>query len=113
MIYEIFNLYCYFHYEASKLRRWYSHQAKLGEIMDRLDEIEQKLKEKASREYVKNYKPLDRVEVKFDWDRKTDLSTMAYTKAKEQVLTFEEYNEQTGEVVERTEYGTLYGWRTI
>lgn len=65
----------------------------------------------ASREYVKNYKPLDRVEVKFDWDRKTDLSTMAYTKAKEQVLTFEEYNEQTGEVVERTEYGTLYGWQ--
>lgn len=65
----------------------------------------------ASREYVKNYKPLDRVEVKFDWDRKTDLSTMAYTKAKEQVLTVEEYNEQTGEVVEKTEYGTLYGWQ--
>ena len=36
---------------------------------------------------------------------------MAYTKAKEKVLTFEEYNEQTGEVVERTEYGTLYGWQ--
>ena len=65
----------------------------------------------ASREYVKNYKPLDKVEINFEWDRKTDPAKMAYTKAKQEVIVYEEYDETTGEVVEKTKYGTLYGWQ--
>ena len=65
----------------------------------------------ASREYVKNYKPLDKVEINFEWDRKTDPAKMAYTKAKQEVIVYEEYDETTGEVVQKTKNGTLYGWQ--
>lgn len=65
----------------------------------------------ASREYVKNYKPLDKVEINFEWDRKTDLAKMAYEKAKNEIITKEVYEENLFEPTHTTEYGTLYGWQ--
>jgi hypothetical protein len=52
------------------------------------------------------YAPLDRVEVSFMWDRKTDLAKMAYEKAKTQKLT--KYDEETHKEVEVE--GVLFGW---
>ena len=65
----------------------------------------------ASRENAENYQAIDKVEVRFMWDRKTNPAEMAYEKAKTQVETETEYNEN-GAVKERKikEYGALYGW---
>lgn len=65
----------------------------------------------ASRENTKNYKPLDEVEVRFIWDRKTDPAKMAYETAKTEVRTVEKKNEETGEIYTETEVGTLFGWQ--
>lgn len=65
----------------------------------------------ASRERTKNYQPIDKVEVRFEWDRKSNPVEMAYAKAKEQIESVEVYNEATGEVITETKYGTLYGWQ--
>jgi hypothetical protein len=59
-----------------------------------------------SREATTKYEPLDRVEVSFEWDRKTDLAKMAYEKAKTQMVT--KYDEQTHKEVEVE--GVLFGW---
>jgi hypothetical protein len=64
----------------------------------------------ASRENAQNYQAIDKVEVRFTWDRKTDPAKMAYETAKTEVKPFEHYNEETGETLTGTEYGTLYGW---
>ena len=66
----------------------------------------------ASRENAQNYKAIDKVEVRFTWDRKTDPAKMAYEMAKTQVEYETEYAED-GTIKERTvkEYGTLYGWQ--
>ena len=56
----------------------------------------------ANREYAKQYKAIDTVEIKFIWDRISDLSKMAYQAAKEQIITIEETAEE--------QFGLLYGW---
>jgi hypothetical protein len=65
----------------------------------------------ASRENAQTYQAIDKVEVRFMWDRKTDPAKMAYEEAKVQVELETVYNEN-GTVKERKvkEYGTLYGW---
>ena len=50
----------------------------------------------ANREYAKQYKALDTVEIKFIWDRLSDLSKMAYQAAKTQWVDI--LDEQTGEI---------------
>ena len=64
----------------------------------------------ANRENAKTYKAIDKVEVRFTWDRKTDLAKMAYETAKTETRTVERVNE-AGEVETVTENGTLYGWQ--
>lgn len=60
----------------------------------------------ASRENAQNFQPIDKVVVNFVWDRKTNVSRMAYEEAKSQV--YVETMEGGSEVVK---YGTLYGWQ--
>ena len=64
----------------------------------------------ASREATKRYKAMDKVEVYFIWDRKTDPAKSAYEAAKTQKREYTDYNPETGEELAMTEYGTLYGW---
>jgi hypothetical protein len=64
----------------------------------------------ASREAATTYKAIDKVEVNFLWDRKTDPAKMAYEKAKTEVIVKELYEENILEPLKVTEYGTLYGW---
>jgi hypothetical protein len=61
----------------------------------------------ASREATQTLKPIDKVEVHFTWDRKTDIAKVAYETARTE--TFERYDEETGKTI--TEQGTLYGWQ--
>ena len=65
----------------------------------------------SSRENAQTYRALDKVEVRFMWDRKSNPAEMAYEAAKKQVFLETEYNEN-GTVKERKvkEYGVLYGW---
>ena len=65
----------------------------------------------SSRENAQTYRALDKVEVRFMWDRKSNPVVMAYEAAKVQVELETEYN-PNGTVKERKvkEYGTLYGW---
>jgi hypothetical protein len=65
----------------------------------------------ASRERTKNYQPIDKVEVRFEWDRKSNPVEMAYAKAKEQVIVEEVYEENAFEPTHITKYGLLYGWQ--
>lgn len=60
-----------------------------------------------SRSATTEYAPLDRVEVTFNWDRKSDLAKMAYEEAKKQVLTQYDYETNKEEEVK----GVLYGWQ--
>lgn len=64
----------------------------------------------ASRENAQNYKALDKVEVHFTWDRKTDPAKMAYEAAKTETRTVEMYNEATHTAIPVTEKGALFGW---
>lgn len=65
----------------------------------------------ASREATKLYKPLDKVEVRFIWDRKTDPAKLAYETAKTETILVEEYDKETGETTQFVELGVLYGWQ--
>lgn len=58
----------------------------------------------SSRENTTLLKPIDKVEIYFDWDRKSDLVKMAYEKAKTQKLEVID-----GELIIE-KYGMLYGW---
>ena len=64
----------------------------------------------ASRENAKNYKAIDKVEVNFYWDRKTDPAKMAYETAKTDSIEIVKYDEETNAMLPITENGTLYGW---
>jgi hypothetical protein len=64
----------------------------------------------ASRENAQNYQAIDKVEVRFTWDRKTDPAKMAYEAAKTETRTVEMYNEATHTAIPVTEKGTLFGW---
>lgn len=61
----------------------------------------------STREAVENYQAIDKVEVRFVWDRKSDIAKTAYEAAKTQ--TIEKHNYETGETV--TENGVLFGWQ--
>lgn len=65
----------------------------------------------SSREATKQYNALDKVEINFTWDRKTDPAKMAYETAKTQVIEVSEYDEATNEFVTKNKLGTLYGWQ--
>lgn len=65
----------------------------------------------ASRENAQNYQALDKVEVHFKWDRKTDPAKMAYEAAKTETRTYEKYDEETHTAIPVTENGVLYGWQ--
>ena len=58
----------------------------------------------SSRDATKTLKPIDKVEVYFTWDRKSDLAKMAYEKAKTQIFV-----DLIGDTETKTE-GVLYGW---
>lgn len=64
----------------------------------------------ASRENAKNFKAIDKVEIYFTWDRKSNPVVMAYETAKTEVKQVERYIEATDETLKGTENGTLYGW---
>ena len=64
----------------------------------------------ATRENAEKYKPLDKVEVYFTWDRKTDPAKAAYEAAKVQARDVERYDEELKKSFVEKEYGTLYGW---
>lgn len=64
----------------------------------------------ASREATQNYVALDKVEIRFTWDRKTDPAKMAYLEAKTEKKVVPFFNEDLGETEEVEELGTLYGW---
>lgn len=64
----------------------------------------------ATREATQNYKPIDKVEVRFTWDRKNDIAKVAYETAKNETRTVDKVDEVTGETVSVTEHGTLFGW---
>ena len=63
----------------------------------------------ASRENIDKFAPVDKVEVNFTWDRKSDIAKTAYETAKAETRTVTNYNEK-GEPYTEVEYGTLYGW---
>ena len=63
----------------------------------------------ATRDDLNVYAPAETVEVRFTWDRKSDIAKTAYETAKAEKRTVEKYNEK-GEPYTETEYGTLYGW---
>lgn len=64
----------------------------------------------ASREAAEQYNAIDKVEVNFTWDRKTDPAKMAYEVAKTQMREVECYDHETFEKKTKVEYGALYGW---
>jgi hypothetical protein len=63
----------------------------------------------ASRKNAQSYQALDKVEVRFTWDRKTDPAKMAYEVAKTQEEERTHYKEDGTEEIVKV-YGTLYGW---
>lgn len=65
----------------------------------------------SSRENTKSLKPIDKVEVNFEWDRKSDLAKMAYETAKTQKGKEYVFDETTGNSTEIETYGTLFGWQ--
>lgn len=62
------------------------------------------------RENAKKYTPVDKVEVRFEWDRKTDPAKMAYEKAKTEVREVKKWDVETRKEYTVTEHGVLYGW---
>ena len=64
----------------------------------------------ASRESADKFAPIDKVEVNFTWDRKTNLAEAAYQAAKTEEHPYERFNRETLKIEKGTEYGTLYGW---
>lgn len=64
----------------------------------------------SSRNATENFKPLDKVEVRFEWDRKTDIAKLAYETAKTQRIKEEVYNEKFDSFVVEERDGVLFGW---
>lgn len=65
-----------------------------------------------TRENTQVLAPIDKVEVNFVWDRKTDLAKMAYETARNEVKTIEYLDEASGHIITKQELGTLYGWKS-
>ena len=64
----------------------------------------------ASREATQQYTPIDKVEVHFTWDRKTDPAKMAYETAKKETTAIKKYSAELHHPVIVNVNGTLYGW---
>ena len=64
----------------------------------------------SSRNATQNYKPIDKVEIPFVWDRKTDIAKLAYETAKTQKIKEQVFDELSGEYKEIEKEGVLYGW---
>ena len=65
----------------------------------------------SSRNATQNFVPIDKTEVNFEWDRKSNLAEMAYEKAKTQNFEIQEgWDEEKHEPITKIEYGLLYGW---
>ena len=64
----------------------------------------------ASREYAEKYKAIDKAEIRFKWDRKTNPAEMAYNLAKTEVKSYEKYDEETNTAIVVKENGILFGW---
>ena len=65
----------------------------------------------SSREAMSKYVPIDKVEVDFEWDRKTDLAKAAYEAAKTETHTVVTHNPKLDKFEPVTHYGVLYGWQ--
>lgn len=65
----------------------------------------------SSREATKQFKAIDKVEVHFTWDRKTDPAKQAYETAKTEVKEVETGLYADEKAITEKEYGTLYGWQ--
>ncbi len=64
----------------------------------------------SSRTATQDFRPIDKVEIPFTWDRKTDIARVAYETAKTQLI--REYTEdEDGNIVEVNKQGVLYGWQ--
>ncbi len=64
----------------------------------------------SSRNATQNYKPIDKVEIPFVWDRKTDIAKVAYETAKTQKIKEQVFDELSGQHKEIEKEGILYGW---
>lgn len=64
----------------------------------------------SSREATQTLKPIDKVEVHFTWDRKTDTAKMAYETAKTETILETKYDDK-GNPYTEVQHGTLFGWQ--
>lgn len=64
----------------------------------------------SSRNATQNYKPIDKVEIPFVWDRKTDIAKVAYETAKTQIIKEQVFDELSEHYQEVERPGVLYGW---
>ncbi len=64
----------------------------------------------SSRASATQYSALDRFEVRFIWDRKTDPAKMAYEVAKTEVHEVERWDAANEKVVNEKVPGPLFGW---
>jgi hypothetical protein len=64
----------------------------------------------SSRNATQNYKPIDKVEIPFVWDRKTDIAKVAYDTAKTQIIKETVFDKEKGQEIEVESCGVLFGW---
>lgn len=80
-------------------------------IIEKDDRVRAIFAIQSSREATKMYNPIDKVELWFNWDRKTDPAKMAYEVAKNEVREVGTgFYADEKEITEK-QYGTLYGWQ--
>lgn len=65
----------------------------------------------STREDIDKFAPVEKVEVRFTWDRKTDIAKAAYEAAKTETRTYERQDPTTGKPVIEVKHGPLYGWK--
>ena len=78
--------------------------------IDATDRVRATFTIQTDRENAKKYAPIDKVEINFTWDRKTDPAKMAYETAKTEIHEVYMWDGTKKEETKVTEYGTLYGW---
>jgi hypothetical protein len=64
----------------------------------------------SSRKNATQFNALDKFEVRFIWDRKTDPAKMAYEVAKTEVHDVDRWDEAAQKVVKEKVPGPLFGW---
>lgn len=65
----------------------------------------------SSRKNATQFNALDKFEVRFIWDRKTDPAKMAYEVAKTEVHEVERWDAVNEKVVNEKVHGPLFGWQ--